>query len=295
MHCPLCSGTDLETYSDNPPGDLTSAAIGSSRQEIGCGQILRCKRCRLGFRASRVDEQSLARLYADLDIDVYQSEARGRLATAARHLGIIRRYSPPSRLLDIGCASGMFLRRAADEGWNVVGVEPSQQLSSLAKENLGGRGEIIPTTLQSAGLTDPVFDVITMWDVLEHVPQPAEFVQTAARLLKPGGHLFVNVPDLDSLQARLLGARWPLLLPEHLNYFNRSSLTYCGNQAGLAARHMGRRKASFSVEYICYRLRQHGVFGASVLSRLANRLDVGRIVLPVSLGELYVVLTASVF
>jgi len=177
MHCPLCSGTDLETYSDNPPGDLTSAAIGSSRQEIGCGQILRCKRCRLGFRASRVDEQRLARLYADLDIDVYQSEARGRLATAARHLGIIRRYSPPSRLLDIGCASGMFLRRAADEGWNVVGVEPSQQLSTLAKENLGGRGEIIPTTLQSAGLTDPVFDVITMWDVLEHVPysRPSSF------------------------------------------------------------------------------------------------------------------------
>ena len=233
----------------------------------------------------------MARLYADLDIDIYQSELRGRQATANRHLGIIRRYSRPSRLLDIGCASGMFLRRAAADGWSVVGVEPSQQLSRLAKENLDGRGEIIPTTLQTASLTGAAFDVVTMWDVLEHVPEPAEFLRTAASLLRPGGHLFVNVPDLDSLQARLLGARWPLLLPEHLNYFNRGSLAYCGKQAGLLALHMGRRKASFSVEYILYRLRQHGVLGASAISRLAVRLGAGRIVIPVSLGELYVVLT----
>lgn len=265
--------------------------MGSSRQEVGYGQILRCKQCRLGFRASRVGEKELANLYADLDIEVYQSELRGRLATASRNLSIIRRYCPPSRLLDIGCASGMFLRQASDEGWNVVGIEPSRQLSQLAKENLDGRGEIIPATLQAAGLADADFDVVTMWDVLEHVPQPAEFLQTAVNLLRPGGHLFVNVPDLDSLQARLLGTRWPLLLPEHLNYFNRSSLAYCGTKAGLVAVHMSRRKASFSVEYILYRLRQHGVLGASAMSRFASRLGVGRIVMPVSLGELYMVWT----
>jgi hypothetical protein len=132
-----------------------------------------------------------------------------------------------------------------------------------------------------------------MWDVLEHVPQPAEFLQTAVSLLNPGGHLFVNVPDLDSLQARLLGTRWPLLLPEHLNYFNRSSLAYCGTQAGLVAIHMGRRKASFSVEYVLKRLGQHRVIGASTISRLASRFGVGRIVVPVSLGELYVVWTRT--
>jgi 2-polyprenyl-3-methyl-5-hydroxy-6-metoxy-1,4-benzoquinol methylase len=291
MHCPLCSATDVEIYSDAPQQDLTSAAMGSSRREVGCGEVLRCRQCRLGFRASRADEQELARLYADLDIEVYQSEVRGRLATARRHLGIIRRYSRPSRLLDIGCASGMFLRRAADEGWSVVGVEPSRQLSELARKNLDGRGEIISTTLQGAGLTRADFDVVTMWDVLEHVPEPAEFLQSAVNLLRPGGHLFVNVPDLDSLQARLLGTRWPLLLPEHLNYFNRSSLAYCGAQAGLVAVHMGRRKASFSVEYILYRLRQHGVIGASAMSRFAGKLGISRIVMPVSLGELYVVWT----
>jgi SAM-dependent methyltransferase len=263
--------------------------MGSSRTEVGCGQILRCQQCELGFRASRIDEDDLAHLYADLDVEVYQSELRGRRATANRHLDIVRRYCSPSRLLDVGCASGLFLRSAADLGWSVVGVEPSKALSRLAKENLDGRGEVIATTLQTAGLSKSDFDVVTLWDVLEHVPQPGEFLQTAASLLKPSGHLFVNVPDLDSLQARLLRARWPLLLPEHLNYFNRRSLTYCGTQAGLAALYMGRRKASFSVQYVLYRLRQHGVIGASMMSPLANWLRIGRIVIPVSLGELYAV------
>jgi SAM-dependent methyltransferase len=291
MGCPLCSATDVELYVNSPHRELTSAAIGSSRKEVGCGQILRCRQCRLGFRASRTDDDDLARLYADYDTGVYQSEVRGRMATADRHLHIVRRYCSPSRLLDVGCASGMFLACAADVGWRVVGVEPSTALSRLAEEKLNGRGRVIATTLQNAGLSDGDFDVVTLWDVLEHVPQPLEFLRMAVRLLKRGGHLFLNVPDLDSFQARLLGSRWPLLLPEHLNYFNRKSLAFCGAQAGLAVVDTGRRKASFSVEYILYRLGQHDVIGASMIRRFADRLGIGRIVIPVPLGELYSVWT----
>jgi 2-polyprenyl-3-methyl-5-hydroxy-6-metoxy-1,4-benzoquinol methylase len=140
--------------------------MGSSRKDVSCGLVLRCVSCGFGFRANRTGESELAELYADLDITRYQSELRGRLATARRHLGIVQRHCSPSHLLDVGCASGLFLCAAADAGWSVVGVEPSTDLSLMAKKNLGERGSVIVLTLQHAGLKDGSFDVVTLWDVL---------------------------------------------------------------------------------------------------------------------------------
>jgi predicted SAM-dependent methyltransferase len=77
---------------------------------------------------------------------------------------------------------------------------------------------VFPLTREAADLGDQKFDAITVWDVMEHVVDPTKIMKTCRELLKPGGCLFVNVPDLDSLQAILLGKRWPLLLPEHLTY-----------------------------------------------------------------------------
>jgi hypothetical protein len=103
-------------------------------------------------------------------------------------------------------------------------------------------------------------------------------------LLRPGGYLFVNVPDLESLQSRVLGAHWPLLLAEHLNYFNRSSLRLCGTKAGLTLLRFARRRAYFSVDYLLYRLAQHGIPGTSLGRRVTGRV-LGRLCVPISLGE----------
>jgi SAM-dependent methyltransferase len=289
MQCPLCSHSALETYADSPRRELTASMIGSSRKEVAAGPILRCMSCGFGFRPDRSSDSELAALYRDVNIDVYQSELRGRTATAGRRLRVVQQHCPIGRLLDVGCASGLFLQSAADAGWSVVGVEPSEALSVLAQKNLGSRGEVIAATLQDSGLNHPTFDVVTLWDVLEHVTNPREFLASCAALVKPGGYLFVNVPDLGSLQARVLGRRWPLILPEHLNYFTRRSLTFCAEYAGLAALQTGRLKASFSLDYVFYRLRQHRVIGAELIGRLADRLGVGRVVIPVSLGEVYAV------
>jgi hypothetical protein len=168
-------------------------------------------------------------------------------------------------------------------------LEPSKDLYRCAKENLGNQGEIFCTTLQEAQAPHSSFDVLTAWDVLEHVPDPVGFLRRCAVLLRRGGHLFVNVPDPDSLPSKLLGSRWPLLLPEHLNYFNRNALKLCGESVGLASLAFGRRMASFSVRYVFSRLAQHGLPGATVLRRLAQVLEVEDVLMPVSLGELWCV------
>ncbi len=287
--CPVCGGNDLSTYSDGADATLTAADLGSSRQSVAHGRILRCRTCRFGFRQSRPSEAELAGLYRDLDPTVYEREAYGRTRIARRHLKIVERFARPGTLLDAGCASGAFLRCAADAGWKITGVEPSEVLSAKAQQTLAGRGLVLCAPLQRANLRPSSFTAITLWDVLEHVPDPRAFLEHCAALLKPGGHLFVNVPDLDSLQARLLGQRWPLLLAEHLNYFNRSSLKLCAEMAGLRWVSCGRRRAAFSLDYVLYRLAQHSIPGAALAYRTIGKTFAGACCVPAFLGETYAV------
>jgi 2-polyprenyl-3-methyl-5-hydroxy-6-metoxy-1,4-benzoquinol methylase len=233
----------------------------------------------------RASERQLAELYQRMDPELYEAEASGRARTAARHLSIIQRYSSPGRILDVGCASGLFLSLAQNAGWHVVGLEPSEALFQKAEVVLKGRGEVYRMTLEQADLPPATFDAVTLWDVLEHVADPLFFLRTCRCLLKPSGHLFINVPNLDSKEARWLGTSWPLLLPEHLNYFTRPSLRFCGEQEGVEWLDFSQRASSFSLGYILYRLSQHRIPGANLGRKFANGA-LGRITLPIYLGEI---------
>ncbi len=290
--CLVCSGTDVAIFLDGSDDSLDASKIGSSRSLVSPGRILRCRTCGFAFRESRFNETQLAALYSKMDPRVYQAEMRGRIRTAGRHLRILNENSgvkgSSRHLLDVGCASGIFLSKALDADWHVLGIEPSEVLYREAVERIGNRGTILRKIFEEVDFADERFDVITLWDVLEHVVHPLNFMQQCRNLLKPGGRLILNVPDLDSGEARFLGARWPLLLPEHLNYFNRPSLSLCAKKSGLKLVRFGRRPSYFSVQYVLYRLSQHRIPGANVFSRLAQT-PAGRLLIPVWLGETYAV------
>lgn len=285
--CPLCGSDRIRLYLDGKDSQLEGAAVGSSRSQVSPGKILRCRACTFGFREMRPSEPELTELYRRLDVRVYESELAGRQRTAKRHFGIVKKFINSGTILDIGCASGLLLKLASDDGWQVYGVEPSEHLYQHARKLLNGRGEILCSTLQDAALPQRFFDAVTFWDVLEHVPDPNSFIQHCASLLKPGGHLFLNVPDIESLPARVLRSRWPLLLPEHLNYFTKRSLQRCVGQAHLQLQRLGRRPASFSVNYILYRLAQHQIPAAEWFHRLSISHPFGKAIIPIPLGELY--------
>lgn len=282
--CPICGSTNVVVYQEDREDSLHSASIGSSRKQVSPGRILRCTACRFGFRQKRSFDQSLADLYRNMDTQVYELETQNRNWTASRHLAIVEHYIRRGSLLDVGCAAGLFLQHAANTGWQVSGVEPSETLSAKASQLLPGR--IYQDVLENVISSLPLFDAVTLWDVLEHVPDPVTFLGSCAGLLKPGGYLFLNVPDLESKEARWLGSRWPLLLPEHLNYFTRPSLELCARKAGLTHIAFGRRPVRFSIEYVSYRLAQHRIPGAALFHHLA-RNSLGKVSIPIMLGETY--------
>ena len=288
--CPICTTADCRVYREGSITSLRPDMIGSSRTTTAAGRILRCERCGFGFSELRSSPDQMAEVYRDMDLSLYEAESRRRARTAANHLRIVSRYvTPPGDILDVGCASGLFLKAAADAGWRVTGIEPSEGLSIKASSLLAEAGTVHTATLDNCTLPPQSFDALTLFDVLEHVPDSPGFLASCAALLKPGGWMFLNVPDLDSWEARILGSRWPLLLPEHLNYFNRNSLRLCGTRAGLALERFGRRPAWFSVEYVSYRLAQHGIPGARLTHQLVQSTAFGNLSIPIFLGETYAV------
>ena len=268
---------------------LEPAAFGSSRTQLAFGKILRCENCSFAFTETRPGPEQLKSLYASMDTVAYESEVSGRIRTARRHLKILARHvTAPGRLLDVGCASGRFLEAAVNAGWTAAGIEPSGTLSAQAKLLLADRATLVSATLQEAAVDRESFDAITMWDVLEHVTDPARFFDLAVSLVKRGGLIAVNVPNLDSLPARILGRRWPLLLPEHLNYFNPRSLQACARRSDLCLLALGRRPVNFSLRYVFRRISQHAGLLSGLSAMIAHSAAGDRVV-PVWMGEIYAI------
>jgi len=268
-------------------GALNAETLGSSRTEVAPGKILRCQTCRFVFSAFRPTDEELHTLYRSMDTTMYEREAPGRRKTAERLMRMVKRYFAGGNLVDVGCASGSFLSIAADAGWTVTGVEPSEILAQRAIKAVGDRGTIYCSTLQQAGLTPSSFDALTLWDVLEHVTHPVSFLTDCVHLLKPGGYLFLNLPDIGSAQARFLRERWPLFLPEHLNYFDRNTLTLCAEKSGLHLVDFDRRPASFTLGYVMYRMAQHQIPGSGLGYEAVKKNALGNLTVPVHLGETF--------
>jgi 2-polyprenyl-3-methyl-5-hydroxy-6-metoxy-1,4-benzoquinol methylase len=125
-------------------------------------------------------------------------------------------------VLDVGCAGGAFPKAAKDLGFDVVGVEPSTWLAEQGRSLYGL--DIRAGLLQDQNFPDQSFDLISLWDVIEHLPDAHAVVGDIHRLLRPGGHLIVNTPDYGSLARKLLGPKWPMLLSVHLIYFTQETM-----------------------------------------------------------------------
>jgi SAM-dependent methyltransferase len=136
------------------------------------------------------------------------------------------------RLLDIGCGTGLFLHLAAEAGMQVHGIELSASAVDYARTNYGL--DVHHGTLEDAEIAPASCNIVVMWHVLEHLPDPVAGLRQVAELLAPGGLLFAAVPNFGSYEARLFGRRWYSLdAPRHLFHFTPQTLAAAVEQAGL--------------------------------------------------------------
>jgi SAM-dependent methyltransferase len=152
-------------------------------------------------------------------------EAFYRRAVLMNHISFATRVCGAglTRLLDVGCGSGAFLKEMKQRGVDAAGFEFSADAAACARDASGAEVRA-GASLGEAGYTPGSFDVITLFHLLEHVPAPYTLIADVRRLLSPNGCLIVQVPNIQSWQARLFGSRWyGLDVPRHVvNYSNRS-------------------------------------------------------------------------
>ena len=154
---------------------------------------------------------------------------------------IAARVPPPARLLDVGCGNGEFLAIARGAGYEVEGIDVSTSAQTLCRE----RGISVRVgDLRSAAsfAADERFDVITFWDVVEHLPDPRSFLDRSRELLGPDGHVLIKTPRTSPTSVRIAAAMprlgRPLLqAPSHLQYFQRSGLARLLRDAGFGIQH----------------------------------------------------------
>lgn len=215
--------------------------------------LVQCQQCGLVYVSPRPDAKELYALYGETYFhnnesgvvgysDYIRDEGNIR-RTSNRRLKLLERFIQPGRLLDVGCAVGFFIDEARKRGWQVEGLDVSSFAVDYARDHFD-------LAARHGALTDldyppGAYDMVTMWDVIEHVPDPKSYVDQAAALLRPGGIFALATPDVDSLPARLTGKRWVgyKLSEEHIYYFSIKTLSQMLEAAGFEivdVRHVGK-------------------------------------------------------
>ncbi len=256
--------------------------------------IVRCQQCGLVYTNPRPTGQAIVETYQSVEDPLYVEERDGRVLTFERHLESLERLTGPADgrlLLDVGCYTGVFVEIAGEHGWDARGVEPSR----WAVEQAQARGlHVTQGTLDTASLPDAHFDVVTLWDVIEHLADPRGALEQVYRLLKPGGLVVVHTIDVDSLFARMMGARWPWLMEMHVYYFSRRTLWMMLEECGfrvLSDRPQGRY---LRLGYLMNRIAALSPFVGRPAEWLVTKLGLRSLAMPVNFGDLFTAYASKV-
>jgi len=207
------------------------------------------------YLSPQLDAQLIEGGYEAVEDPVFVAQNPQRIRTFTRSLrGILKQtaFDPRGkRLLDVGCAGGAFLVAARAVGFEAQGVEPSVWLSNYGRNEY--QLDIHQGVLKPGMFPENNFDVISYWDVIEHLADPRAALELVHSLLKPEGYLWLSYPDVGSFIARMLGWRWPFWLRMHLNYYDPQSIRRQLSETGFSVLAMRPHWQELQLGYVLQR------------------------------------------
>lgn len=289
--CNLCGEDDYDVvhppkYELARPEEILNTFRSSGDEKL-LDQLVRCNNCGFQYLNPRLRSDVVIEGYSQGSDEMFISQAAGRERTFAKSMKLIERHKPDKgRLLDVGTAGGSFLAVAKRSGWEVAGCEPNRWLANWGNDKYGL--DIQPGTIFDMQLEDASFDVVTLWDVLEHTPDPSKVLFECQRVLKPGGLLVVNYPDVDSLIGRLMGRRWVFLLSIHLYYFTVDTIRQMLSQTGFKLVKRRRHWQSLELGYILFRMQAYTAGLAKLGGKIVKGLRLEHLQIPYWMGQVLV-------
>lgn len=284
VKCPLCGGDEYTvrypaTTSASAPQAVSSPIDNKKSVEyFRCtshhlaehDDIVRCTNCGMIYTNPQPDAGELLNIYKEVEDPLYREETKAREYTFKHTLAQLHTaIRPPGRLLDVGCYTGTFMEVARAAGWEVSGVELSHWAAGIAAKS--GAGPVYEGPLGSLPVPGEYFDVITFWDVLEHLSQPGVFLQEVGRLLKPGGIIGCSTHMVDSWAVRLLGKRYPFFMDMHLVHFSRATLKRILEEQGYELIDISKHQRILRVGYFLEKLAAKAPVGKTFLRWLSKK------------------------
>ena len=260
----------------------------ASGDELLIDRLVRCRSCGFQYVNPRLRADLILSAYSDGEDPTYISQVEARERTFDSSLAEIEKAAGgKGRLLDVGTAAGAFVAAARKRGWEAEGCEPNAWMAAWGAKHYGipiRQGDLLAQDYQ-----DGSFDVITLWDVIEHTTDPVAVLERCRRLLRPGGVLVVNYPDIGSWIARAMGRRWLFLTSVHLYYFDRTTIRRMLEKVGYSVETVRPHVQRLELDYVLFR--------GSALSRtlstagraMARWFRIGRLEVPYWLGQTFVI------
>lgn len=276
ISCPLCQAPDADTL-------FVKQGIAYHRC-IACRFTFSTPATNANFPPSFASYEVAYQKYFAPDAPARQHELQARFDWIRGY-----RNLAGSQVLDVGCGSGAFVRFLREQGVEADGLEPSSALYEhyLKHEPYFMQGEV-------ASLADMSrqYDIITLCDVLEHVPNPVGFMRALGACCKPTTLLFLSLPDAGSLMARLLKKQWHYHNAYHYSYFNRTTLEQLAHMTGYTIKSTSHRARYQSVGFILSYFKEFLLHRQEQASSIETTLDSW--IFPVNLFDvLYVVMQAQ--
>lgn len=291
--CNLCGARDAQLIYRSTLNSATPDASDFRCTSAAYGvhpPIVRCRVCGMVYANPRWNSTLVRENYNVVEDPTYVEEREGRVLTFQRNLkpfeDLIASNSQTRRLLDVGCHIGVMVELAQASGWEAWGVEPSKWAAEQAQK----RGlHVINSILSEANLQENYFDVVTMWDVIEHLTDPAAELANVHRVLKPGGIFAIHTIDIESLFARVMGKRWPWLMEMHLYYFSPDTLGKMLEKNGFQVVRSSPQGRYLRLGYLTTRIEPYNKFIARVIAGIGKRFNLMAFALPINFGDLFTI------
>jgi len=281
--CYLCKGGRLRQRFAARDGGAPEGAAAYNCTSFGHRShppIWECRDCGMLFQWPMRSAHELLRAYQDVEDPLYVAEKGNRYHTFRR---VLRALGPAGgrTLLDVGAYCGYFLDVAREGGFRPEGLELSRWAAGHAR-SLGFTVHGVP--LEELAAKGTQYDVVTLWDVVEHFADPREELAAAFRLVRPGGRIYLSTIDASSLVARLLGGQWPWLMDMHLFYFGRATLAALLEEVGFRVTDVRTYTHIISADYLLRKVGASFTPAAPVLEGL-RRVVPGGWAIPFNLGD----------
>lgn len=254
--CNLCGANDVRTI----------------RESTGDGRVVQCRRCGLAYVSPRLAHDPRYQY----ESGEYHEKSREQSRSAAGRAGYasyssdypvlapyfarlaqeIARIKPGARLLEVGAASGYFLDQAREAGMRPEGIEPSKACQRIIRDEL--RLPVVASSLEEAAVDPGTYDVIVLFQTLEHLDDPRGGLLRMVRWLRPGGLIVITTPNRAGWFARLTGKRWFEYKPrEHLYYFDARTISKMLESVGFDRIVVQRDRNRYPVSFLFERLRRY--------------------------------------